>query len=243
MPAGAAAVLAAGMLAHAVPSLAAISALRRRAFPDLAGVGAPTGIALTFDDGPDRESTPAFLHMLAEMDVQATFFLLGRMLDADPGLGREIVAHGHEVAVRGWDHRCLLWRTPRSTYREIARTRDRIVEVTGAVPRWYRPPYGVLTAGALSACRRLALQPRLWTAWGRDWEAGRTATAIQRTVIRTLGAGGTVLLHDSDCTSAPGSWRATLRAVPGLVEWARLRGLDVGPLRRHHRLDGEPDPP
>ncbi|MEV0397964.1 polysaccharide deacetylase family protein [Polymorphospora rubra] len=230
---GAPALLAAGLLVHAAPVVTSLTGLRRRAFPALSGVGDPAGIALTFDDGPDRRSTPAFLRLLTELDVRATFFLLGRMLNRDPGLGREIVARGHEVAVHGWDHRCLLWRSPRSVYGDIARARDRIADATGAVPRWYRPPYGLLTAGALVTCRRLGLQPRLWTAWGRDWEAGGSATSVQRTVFRTLGAGGTVLLHDSDCASAPESWRATLRAVPGVVEWARERNLHVGPLHRH----------
>lgn len=218
---------------HAGPALTALTPLRRALLPTLAGVGRSGHIALTFDDGPDPRSTPEFLELLATYDIRATFFLLGTMLDRSPGLGRDLVAAGHEVAVHGWAHRCLLWRTPLATYDDIARARDRIGEVTDSPLRWYRPPYGVLTAGALSACRRLGLTPVLWTAWGRDWTAAATPQSIVRTATRTLAGGGTVLLHDSDCTSAGGSWRRTLACLPALFEWAAERNVRLGPLREH----------
>src|SRR5262249_13621324 len=77
--------------------------------------------------------------------------------------------------------------------------------------RWYRPPpYGVLTAGALRAC-----------------------AALRGTVVGRLRGGGTVLLHDSDCTSAPGSWRRTLAALPTLLDDVRAYRLPIGTLTDH----------
>ena len=73
----------------------------------------------------------------------------------------------------------------------------------------------------------------LWTAWGRDWTATATRESVVRTVCRSLRGGGTVLLHDSDITAAPGCWRATLAAVPALVEHCRRNGWSVGPLADH----------
>ena len=78
----------AGLALHAGPALTAITPARRRLLPALAGKGDGRHVALTFDDGPDRDSTPAFLRLLAEHRVRATFFLLGAMLDRDPDLGR-----------------------------------------------------------------------------------------------------------------------------------------------------------
>ncbi|WP_433618153.1 polysaccharide deacetylase family protein [Dactylosporangium sp. CA-139114] len=215
------------------PPLTAITPLRRAYMPRLAGIGRPGHVALTFDDGPDRRSTPHILRILDEHDVRATFFLLGSMLAEDPQLGRELVDAGHEVAVHGWHHRLLLRRGPAATELDITRARLLIANVTGRTPRWYRPPYGVFTLAALRACRRLALTPVLWTAWGRDWEAGATPDSIVRTVTRRLSGGGTVLLHDTDVTSAPGSWQRTAAALPALLGWARERGLSVGPLAEH----------
>ncbi|MBO0826965.1 MAG: polysaccharide deacetylase family protein [Streptosporangiales bacterium] len=199
----------------------------------LAGVGARDHVALTFDDGPDPTSTPRFLSLLAEHGVRATFFMLGMMAVEARELVGEIAAAGHEVAVHGWEHRMLLKRPPRATVDDITRAHDLLAELTGAAPRWYRPPNGVLTGGALLAARRLGMTPVLWTAWGCDWTNRATATSIRTHVERQLRGGGTVLLHDSDRTSAPGSWHATLASVPPLLDRIGELGLRAGPLREH----------
>ncbi|MBO0870452.1 MAG: polysaccharide deacetylase family protein, partial [Micromonosporaceae bacterium] len=223
-------------------------ALRRRLAPATAGHGDDRHVALTFDDGPDRRSTPHFLRLLRARQVTATFFLLGRMLPGNADVAAELVADGHEIGLHGFDHRCLLWRGPRATYDDLARGRDAVAEATGVVPRWWRPPYGVLTAAALVAAARLELTPVLWTAWGRDWAAAATPVSVRRIVLKDLGRGGTLLLHDSDCTSAPGSWRTTLAALPGLLDHCQVRGWQVGPLRDHgHQparaeIGGAPEP-
>ena len=228
---GVAALAAVG--AHALPALASLPALRRRWAPDLAGIGRADHVALTFDDGPDPRSTPSFLSFLEGRGVRATFFLLGRMAIQAPGLAREMAAAGHEIGLHGYDHRCLLLRGPRSTYDDLARGRDAVEAATGTSLRWFRPPYGVLTTATLVAARRLGLTPVLWTAWGRDWSAAATPASVVRTVRSALRGGGTILLHDSDSTSAPGSWRATLAALPDLLDECDSRGWTVGPLGEH----------
>ncbi len=231
---GAVGVAAVAALAwHAAPALTAIGRMRQRYLPALAGVGSPDHVALTFDDGPHPLSTPRFLDVLDRLGVRATFFLLGRWAARTPGLVREIVAAGHEVGLHGYDHRCLLARGPHGTRADLTRGRDLIGELTGQPVRWYRPPYGVLTGAALDSSHRLGLTPVLWTAWGEDWIPRATPDSVYRTVLSDLAGGGTVLLHDSDVTSTPGSWRATLGAVPALVAACRERGLDVGPLAAH----------
>jgi peptidoglycan-N-acetylglucosamine deacetylase len=229
--------------AHGVPATTVLPQVRLRLFPQLSGIGDSGRVALTFDDGPNPASTPHFIDVLATRNVHATFFLLGSMLEKAPGLGRELVAAGHEVAVHGWTHRNLLLRGPSSTYRDIARAHALIAEVTGRVPRFYRPPYGVLTTAALLTARSLNLTPVLWTCWGKDWTRSATPTSIVDTLRAGLAGGGTVLLHDSDCKFARGSWRASLlaqggwrsslAALPRLLDECERRGLKVGPLDGH----------
>lgn len=221
------------LAAHTSPTLSSIGPLRRNCWPQLSGVGRAGHVALTFDDGPDQASTPRFLKVLSEHATHATFFLLGEMLRKAPGLGREIADGGHELAVHGWHHRNLLARGPRATYDDLARAQDLITKTAGTQPVFYRPPYGVLSAAGYYAAKRLGMTPVLWTAWGRDWQASATPASVVRTVLRTLDGAGTVLLHDSDCTSARGSWRNTLAALPELLEVCQTRGWAVGPLRDH----------
>jgi peptidoglycan/xylan/chitin deacetylase (PgdA/CDA1 family) len=227
--------LTAGALAvgHSLPALTSLGPLRPFLAPRLSGPGNPRHVALTFDDGPDRASTPLFLKELEKTGTKATFFLLGQMLSKAPELGRELVDAGHEVAVHGWAHRPLLVRGPRATLDDVTRAKELIGSVTGQEPRWYRPPYGVLNTSALYAARRNNLRPVLWTHWGQDWTAKATPDSVLRTVTRGSLAGATLLLHDSDCTSAPQAWRSTLGALPRVLERCAEQGLTVGPLRDH----------
>jgi peptidoglycan/xylan/chitin deacetylase (PgdA/CDA1 family) len=236
--AGAAA--AAVAVAHSLPAVTSWPALRARLLPGLAGIGRPDHVALTFDDGPDPASTPQFLDELAKTGTKATFFLLGEMLTKAPELGRELVAAGHEVGVHGFRHRYALLRTPWALRDDVARARDLVAEATGVEPVWFRPPYGVLSAGMAAAARRIGLRTVLWTAWGRDWEAKATPASVMATIRKDLRGGGTVLLHDSDCTSSPLSWQRTLGALPLLLDDCAERGLRVGTLGEH--FDGTPVP-
>ncbi|GLW64896.1 polysaccharide deacetylase familiy protein [Actinomadura rubrobrunea] len=219
-------------LLHAGPAASWLPAVRRR-LPALAGVGRAGHVALTFDDGPDPRSTPLFLDELRRLGCRATFFVLGDMLRRRPELGRRIVAEGHEIAVHGWHHRNSLLTRPGRVTAELGRTVDLVAAVTGTEPLWYRPPYGVLSAEALAGARRHGLRPVLWTAWGKDWVSTATPASVLAALAPGLHGGATVLLHDSDCTSAPGSWRAALGALPGLVARCADLGLQVGPLREH----------
>lgn len=207
--------------------------LVRLVLPGIAGQGAADHVALTFDDGPDPLSTPEFLRELRRLGCSATFFVLGEMLGRHPGLGRRIQDEGHEIGVHGWGHGNALTARPGRVAAGIRRTAELITEVTGTRPAWYRPPYGVFSAEALLAARRCGMRPVLWTAWGRDW----TASADERSVLAALGpglrGGATVLLHDSDHTSAPGCWRSALGALPGIVGRCRTAGLRVGTLGEH----------
>jgi hypothetical protein len=98
---------------------------------------------------------------------------------------------------------------------------------------YVRPPYGVLSGGALHAAGRLELRPLLWTCWGREWAPGATPGSVVRTLRRDLGGGETVLLHDSDATSPSGSARAALSALPWLLDECARRGLIAGPAAGH----------
>ncbi|MEU0807627.1 polysaccharide deacetylase family protein [Streptomyces sp. NPDC005970] len=223
-------------VAHAAPAAVRLPGVRR-AFPALAGRGRPDHIALTFDDGPDPRSTPYFLDALDELAVRATFFVLGDSLLHHPDTARDIARRGHELAVHGWTHSRPWLPAVTRDLREVAHAARAVRLATGAVPRWYRPPYGILTGGRRLAAARAGLRPVLWTAWGRDWTARATPASVLATVRRDLRGGDTVLLHDSDRTAAPGCWRAALGALPAFVRACRDEGWAVGPLAEHG-IDG-----
>ena len=226
----------AGRLAVAAIAVAAVQAFPgttwlpfvRAPMPALNGIGRPDHVALTFDDGPHPASTPHFLEMLAAQGVHATFFLLGDRVKRWPELTRRIVDEGHEIALHGWQHRYAFWNSP-----QLVRSLALLDSVTGIRPRWFRPPYGVLSTSALLESRRAGLQPILWTAWGKDWTRRATPDSIVRTLGSGLRGGSTLLLHDAVTSSALTSWHATIGALPLIIGRCREAVLEVGPLADH----------
>jgi peptidoglycan/xylan/chitin deacetylase (PgdA/CDA1 family) len=226
---------AAAAVVHAGPAVTALAPVRRH-LPALSGAGRPGTVALTLDDGPDPRSTPAFLRSLARLGVPATFFVLGAMAARAPGLLRRIHDDGHEIGVHGWTHRDHLRMTPGRVHGELARTAELIHGVCGAPPVWFRPPYGVLSAGSLLAAARLGLRPVLWSAWGRDWEPGATTgTVLAHLRSGGIRGGATLLLHDSDCAAVPGSWRPALGALAAIAGECERQGLRLARMSEHLR--------
>jgi peptidoglycan-N-acetylglucosamine deacetylase len=186
-----------------------------------------SGYALTFDDGPHPQGTPAVLEILRREGVRATFFLVGEQVLRAPALAREIVAAGHGIAVHCHHHRNSLRLTPIQLHEDLARAHDVIVANTAREPALYRPPYGVLSASALGIARARGWRTMLWSHWGLDWQAHATPASIAARVTDGAGAGAVLLLHDADDYSAPGSWQRMVAALPRVIETMRERGLEA----------------
>ena len=139
------------------------------------------GVALTFDDGPHPQGTPAVLEILrAAGDQKATFFLAGEQVEKRPALAAEIVAAGHRVELHCHRHRNQLRLTPRALLDDAERGRAAIEEATGQAIADYRPPYGIFSGAGLRAIRSRGWRPVLWSKWGRDWTRSATAESITR---------------------------------------------------------------
>lgn len=184
------------------------------------------GWALTFDDGPHAQGTPAALELLARHRAPATFFLVGEQVQRNPSLAREILAAGHAIGLHCHRHRNLLRLAPWQVREDIARARAAIEDAAGASPELYRPPYGVLNAAALRIARASGWRTLLWSHWGRDWEARATPDSIAARVTAGAGEGAVLLLHDADDYGAPGCWRRTVQALPRVLATMAERGFE-----------------
>jgi len=187
-------------------------------------------VALTFDDGPHPEGTPAVLDALDAAGAKATFFLVGEQVERRPDLAREIAARGHAVALHGYRHRLVMGRTRGGLADDLDRAAALIAEAAGIAPIYYRAPYGVFSGASLALARQRGRIPLLWSRWGRDWERRATGETIARRAAGRLVAGDVVLLHDSDDYSSAGSWRSTVEALPAILEAGSSQGLSWIPL-------------
>lgn len=214
---GAAALWSAPAPAAFAPALAGALGIRTR----LAG---RRGVAITFDDGPHPDGTPAVLAELERLGVTATFFLTGEQVERFPLLAAEIAAAGHGIGLHGYRHRLLLLRSPRAVAQDLDRAFAATEDSTGASPVCFRPPYGVFSLASLELVRRRGWEPLLWSRWGCDWRARETPASIARRATASLSPGDVVLLHDADHYSSAGSWRRTVAALPAIVEAALALG-------------------
>ena len=170
-----------------------------------------SGVAVTFDDGPDSDATPEILDVLERERVKATFFMVGQQVEAHPEIAREVVARGHAVQAHCWDHTHHERLEDPAT--DLWQTIEAIFKATGVAPTHQRPPYGRFTPASHEACLRAGLQPVYWSAWGEDWE-DLGPDRIADFVTRDLSDGLVILLHDSARYAHRPSARATAAAIP-----------------------------
>lgn len=224
--------LGAAAIAHAVPALAPVVPALGGRLPVVLREEGGEGVALTFDDGPHPQGTPAVLEALREAGALATFFLAGEQVERRPSLVAEIVAAGHRVELHCHRHRSQLRLTPRQLLDDADRAVAAIEEAGGQAISDYRPPYGIFSAAGLRAVRARGWRPLLWSRWGRDWKRDATPTSIAARATAGLRAGDVVLLHDADYYSASGSWVRTAAALPLILAELEARGLGSRLLRR-----------
>jgi peptidoglycan-N-acetylglucosamine deacetylase len=183
-----------------------------------------SAVALTFDDGPDPAGTPAVLEALAAAQAKATFFVLGRQVEAHPELARALVAGGHEIALHGYDHRFTRAFLRSAMAADLARAEEVIHAVCGVRPRLYRPPAGLVVPSLLDAARARGLEVVGWSVRPRDGLGGEPKQIVER-VLRGISAGDVVLLHDVPSPVASDGRVSTAVALPEILEGLAHRGL------------------
>lgn len=153
-------------------------------------------VALTFDDGPDADSTPRVLDLLKRYDVRATFFVVGEQARQNPELIHRMVAEGHTVAGHSYYHlpQSTLWSSQRYT-EELFRCNDVVARLTGLRMRLYRPPFGVTNPPIARAVKNLGLIPVGWSVRSLDTITKNSDCVVDR-VMRGLRGGDVILLHD-----------------------------------------------
>jgi peptidoglycan/xylan/chitin deacetylase (PgdA/CDA1 family) len=185
----------------------------------------PNEYALTYDDGPNDACTEQLLEVLAQHNVRATFFLIGRFVRERRDLTRRIHAAGHLIGNHTFTHPRLLYTSPSRVREELAATSSLIQNATGAPVRYFRPPHGARRPDVLRAARDLGLTPVMWNVTSYDWTTTNPETilanldkGIRRN--RARGRGSNLLLHDGSQAGIGQERRATIAATATLLKKA-----------------------
>lgn len=173
--------------------------------------------AITFDDGPHAQNTPRLLDILRARNIKSTFFVVGRNVDLYPGITRQIVAEGHEIASHTYTHRLLTKLSDDQVRQELDKTRDAIVKATGVQPRVMRPPYGALLQRQREWVHAEYGYPTiLWSVDPNDWQRPGPSAICARILTQTT-AGGIILAHDIHA--------GTVDAMPATLDGLLRKGF------------------
>ncbi|HEY0754017.1 MAG TPA: polysaccharide deacetylase family protein [Ktedonobacteraceae bacterium] len=175
-------------------------------------------IALTFDDGPSLAYTPQVLAILKQYHVKATFFDIGRLVQAYPDLVRQELKGGHDVGNHTWTHADLPLLSPKAIKAQIQQTSAAIEKAIGVRPIYMRPPYGDISARVLPVINDFALTTVIWNDEARDWSLPGTSVIVER-ILNLARNGAIILLHDGGGVRAQ-----TVQALPIIIEDLRARG-------------------
>ena len=166
-------------------------------------------VFLSFDDGPDTTWTPRVLATLDKYGAKATFFELGEMVAAHPGLREQVEAAGHAIGNHSISHPVLTSLSAAQRHHEL---------VAGPRSHCFRPPYGATSPKVEAEIRAAGMTQVLWTVDPRDWDRPGTS-AIVHTVLEHAHAGSIVLMHDGG-----GDRGQTIAALDKILRVLKGRG-------------------
>jgi len=188
-------------------------------------------LALTFDDGPRPQYTPRLLKVLEKLDVQATFFVVGKMANKYPNLVKKIRAAGHVVANHSYSHPTLSRLSIEDIKTELVANNMLIEKITGKKPIFFRPPGGQVNADVIKAAEECGLITVFWTNDPGDYAQPGTKVLLDKT-LEHIGPGGIIVFHDGP--------EETLDILPALVSICRDNGYHF--VTMNEMLESLPEP-
>lgn len=185
-------------------------------------------VALTFDDGPDPESTPALLDILSAHHVAVTFFVTGKKASRYPELIRQIVQGGHTVGNHTYTHdHLILFKRSKVLLGEIKATQE-VLHALGIVSYVFRPPVGITNPKLGRVLQKPNLYAVNFNCRGYDY-GNRRISNLSRNILRKVGPNDIVLLHD--IPPAEGNKRQKwLDEIERLIDGLNRKGLVILPL-------------
>ncbi len=180
-------------------------------------------VALTFDDGPNPDATPAILDALKDRGVRATFFLLGRHAERWPDLVRRVAAEGHGIGNHGYYHRKLHFKSPAYVRTDLTLGTRAIDVASGVRPRFFRAPHGFRSPWVTSIAQSLGQRTVGWS-FG-VWDTARPGRdVIVERIVSGTKPGSILLLHDGDGYDPSGDRMQTAQAVPLIIDRLLAQG-------------------
>lgn len=173
---------------------------------------------LTFDDGPTPEVTEWVLKTLKTANIDATFFCLGRQIDAFPSLFEDIKHQGHTIGNHSYEH-LNGWETAKKTYFQNI---EKGYNKTSS--KLFRPPYGRINPFWIAEILKNH-QLVIWSVLTEDYNP---KIQPEKSILKTLNKlknGDILVFHDSET-----AFENLKIMLPAVIEWGKKRGVVWGKL-------------
>ncbi len=179
-------------------------------------------VAITFDDGPDDPFTLEIRDILDAHGVKATFFTVGKALDARPDISRALYDDGQLLGNHSYHHDYWRWLDPR--YPELGRTQDAFERALGVCPGFFRPPHGQRTPFISWLVHRRDMAMVTWDVSAADWSS-HDGAKVAADILERTRPGSIILLHDGIDGTVHADRSVILTALPLILDGLQARGL------------------
>lgn len=201
----------------------------RTRFRPIGRAKVPGRVALTFDDGPWPLQTRRVLKILRRYHVEATFFMVGDLVERYPGIVHRVVRAGMPIGDHSWSHPLdppFAELPPKRLAAEVLDTADELRRA-GVRPYLFRPPGGSYDDEVLREARQAGMRTVTWDVDPSDYLADTGRKELVAYVLRHVRPGSIVLLHDGG-----GDQSATIGALPRIIKGIRKMGLKLAAIPR-----------
>lgn len=155
-------------------------------------------IYLTFDDGPTPEITTWVLNELKKHEAKATFFCVGKNVDAHPNLANSLIKEGHIIGNHTYNHAKGINMTTNKYLVEVTSSEKVILKTTKTKPNLFRPPYGKFKFSQAKQIRKKGYKIIMWDVLSADFDTSITKEQCLHNVIKNTENGSIVTFHDSE---------------------------------------------
>ena len=147
-------------------------------------------VYLTFDDGPNPETTPFILETLKQHNAKATFFCLGKNVEAYPALFQQIINEGHGIGNHGYNH-LNGWQTETKAYIEDLKKASEVIN-----SNLFRPPYGKIKVSQIKELKE-RFKIIIWDVSAQDYRMDISAESVKKNILENTTTGSIIVMHDS----------------------------------------------
>ena len=181
-------------------------------------------VAITFDDGPNNKFTPKVLSTLAEFDAKATFFVIGKNINGNENIIKQIDSGGHILGNHTFSHSFFIdFKSANGFKEELNKTSDEVFKIMGKRMKLFRPPYGVTTPGIAKASRELSYNIIGWNIRSLD-TTNDNEEIITARVLKQIKSGAILLFHDTS--------EKTINVLKQTLTFAKQNGYKIVSLQQ-----------